>query len=87
MLFKSQKYKHSESMGLAYLMGVHLVSGVIVGLVMGYYLDKYFGTKPWLTLLFLIFGIIAGYRNMFREMKRIQKSEAEADARKDDEKN
>lgn len=87
MFFKSQKYKHSESMGLAYLMGVHLVSGVIVGLVMGYYLDKYFGTKPWLTLLFLIFGIIAGYRNMFREMKRIQKSEAEADARKDDEKN
>jgi ATP synthase protein I len=87
MLFKSQKYKHSESMGLAYLMGVHLVSGVIVGLVMGYYLDKYFGTKPWLTLLFLIFGIIAGYRNMFREMKRIQKSEAEADARNDDEKN
>ena len=87
MLFKSKKYKHSESMGLAYLMGVHLVSGVIVGLVMGYYLDKYFGTKPWLTLLFLIFGIIAGYRNMFREMKRIQKSEAEADARNDDEKN
>lgn len=79
-MFKSKKYKHSESMGLAYMMGVHLVSGVIVGIVMGYYLDKYFDTKPWLTLTFLVFGIIAGYRNMFQEMKRIQKKEAEADA-------
>ena len=87
MLFKSKKYKHSESMGLAYMMGLHLVSGVIVGMAMGYYLDKYFGTKPWLTLVFLIFGIIAGYRNMFRELKRIQKKEAELDARDTDEKN
>jgi len=87
MLFHSKKNKHFESMGLAYMMGIHLVSGVIVGFVMGYYLDKYFGTKPWLTLIFLIFGIIAGYRNMFRELKRIQKKEAEADAQDHDEKN
>ena len=39
-----------------------------------------------LTLLFLIFGIIAGYRNMFREMGRIQRKEAEADAPGADEK-
>ncbi len=68
------------------MMGIHLVSGVIVGMAMGYYLDKFFDTKPWLTLLFLIFGIIAGYRNMFREMARIQKKEAEADAPGVDEK-
>ncbi len=62
------------------MMGIHLVSGVIVGMGMGYYLDKFFDTKPWLTLVFLIFGIIAGYKNMFREMQRIQRKEAEADA-------
>lgn len=80
MFFSRKKNKHSEAMGLAYMMGLHLVSGVVVGLVMGYYLDKYFGTRPWLMLIFLIFGIIAGYRNMFREMKRIQRKEAEAAA-------
>lgn len=69
-------------MGLASMMGIHLVSGVIVGMGMGYYLDRYFETKPWLTLVFLILGIIAGYKNMFREMQRIQKKEAEADAPK-----
>ena len=52
----------------------------IVGMGMGYYLDKFFGTKPWLMLLFLVLGIVAGYKNMFREMQRIQKKEAEADA-------
>lgn len=71
---------------MASVMGLHLVSGVIVGIAMGYYLDKYFDTKPWLTLIFLIFGIIAGYRNMFREMQRIQRKEAEAEARHDAEK-
>jgi ATP synthase protein I len=81
MLFNRKNSKHFESLGIASVMGLQLVSGVVVGFAMGYYLDKYFGTKPWLTLTFLVFGIIAGYRNMFREMQRIQKKEAEADAR------
>ena len=87
MLFNKKTNKNIESLGIASVMGLHLVSGVVVGMAMGYYLDKYFGTKPWLTLIFLVFGIIAGYKNMFREMQRIQKKEAEADARNDAEKN
>jgi len=86
MFFGKKKNKHFQALGLASMMGIHLVSGVIVGMVMGFYLDKYFGTKPWLMLLFLIFGIIAGYRNMFREIQRIQKKEAEADVPDHDEK-
>lgn len=86
MFFNKKKNKHFESLGLASIMGIHMVSGVIVGMAFGYYLDKFFGTKPWLLLLFLILGIIAGYRNMFREMQRIQKKEAEADAQENSEK-
>lgn len=86
MLFNKKNSKHIESLGIASVMGLQLVSGVVVGLAMGYYLDKYFETKPWLTLIFLVFGIIAGYRNMFRELQRIQKKEAESDARNDTEK-
>ncbi len=86
MLFNKKNSKHFESLGIASVMGLQLVSGVVVGLAMGYYLDKYFETKPWLTLIFLVFGIIAGYKNMFRELQRIQKKEAETDARNDTEK-
>ncbi|BDV00114.1 hypothetical protein TDMWS_01990 [Thermodesulfomicrobium sp. WS] len=78
MFFGKKKNDFFELLGMASVMGIHLVSGIIVGLVMGYYLDKWLGTKPWLLVVFLIFGIIAGYRNMFREMQRIQRKEKDA---------
>ncbi|HCF06023.1 MAG: ATPase [Desulfomicrobiaceae bacterium] len=78
MFFGKKKNDFFELLGMASVMGIHLVSGVIVGLVMGYYLDKWLGTRPWLLVVFLIFGIIAGYRNMFREMQRIERKEKDA---------
>lgn len=80
MFLGKKKNKHFESLGLASMMGLHLVSGVVVGLAAGYFLDRYLNSKPWMTLVFLVFGIVAGYKNMFRELQRIQKKEAEADA-------
>jgi len=52
--------------------GLHLVSATFIGLAVGYYLDKWLGTRPWLTLLMLILGVIAGFKNVFEEVKRIQ---------------
>jgi ATP synthase protein I len=46
--------------------GINLVVATFVGLLIGIYLDRVFGTKPWLTIIFLIFGIIAGFRNIVR---------------------
>ncbi|MBI5903135.1 MAG: AtpZ/AtpI family protein, partial [Deltaproteobacteria bacterium] len=45
--------------GLATLasMGITLVVATFIGLAIGIYLDKKFSTKPWLTIIFLIFGI------------------------------
>jgi ATP synthase protein I len=43
-----------------------LVAGVLVGGVMGYMLDQWLGTKPWLLMVFMIFGIAAGFRNLYR---------------------
>lgn len=51
-----------------------MVAATLIGLAMGYYLDKWLGTSPWLTLIFLGFGIVAGFRNIYiltdRELKR-----------------
>ena len=38
--------------------GMALVSGILVGGAMGYFLDKWLGTSPWLLFIFLIFGFI-----------------------------
>ena len=39
---------------------------IIIGFVWGYYMDKWFGTWPWLTGIFSVFGIIAAFLNLFR---------------------
>ncbi len=47
-----------------------LVSGMVVGGAMGYFLDKWLDTSPFLLFIFLIFGIIAGIKNAIHYMKK-----------------
>jgi ATP synthase protein I len=47
---------------------------VVIGLGIGYWLDKrVFDTSPWFTLIFLVLGVIAGFRNIYLAMKRSRK--------------
>ena len=61
--------------------GISMVAATFIGLAMGYYLDRWLGTNPWLTLIFLVIGIISGFRNIFiltsRELRRQQQNDAE----------
>ena len=53
--------------------GLSLAASIFIGLGIGYLLDqKVFKgkTAPWLTLIFLGFGIVAGFRNLYRLAKR-----------------
>lgn len=63
-----------KSLGFLSSLGISLVAATLIGLAMGYYLDKWLGTNPWLTLIFLGFGIVAGFRNVYlltiRELRR-----------------
>lgn len=76
MIFRS---KNKSGMGDGYwkasLLGIHLVTCTFVGFLIGYFLDKWLGTEPWLLLAFLIFGIAAGFKNMYMEVKKIQENE------------
>ena len=49
--------------------GLELGGAVIVGLLIGQWLDGKFGTEPWLMLLFLGFGMAAGFRSVFRLLR------------------
>lgn len=53
--------------------GIHLVVSTFVGFAIGYGLDKLFGTSPYLTVIFLIIGIIAGFRELIRIAKKQEK--------------
>jgi ATP synthase protein I len=41
-----------------------------IGLFIGLYMDKLFDTSPWLMIIFLIFGIAAGFKNLFVQAKK-----------------
>ncbi len=52
--------------------GLTLVFATVIGLFIGHQLDRFFGTSPWLTGLFLLFGIFAGFKNLFVHAKKSQ---------------
>ena len=60
-------------LGNAFKLGTELVAAVIVGTIIGFILDNWFGTKPWLILIFFFAGVIAGILNVFRSAKNIQR--------------
>lgn len=64
-------------LAVASTMGISIVLATVIGLAAGYYLDKVFGTKPWLTLIFLILGIIAGFKNIVVILRRVQRMSEE----------
>lgn len=61
--------------GTAGTMGLHIVSATVVGLTFGYFLDDYFGTRPWLIMIFFFLGVVAGFKMVFEDFRRLQKRE------------
>jgi len=55
--------------------GLEMGFSVAIGVAIGYGLDRYFHTGPWLTLIFLILGVVAGFRGLFSLMKEIDNKE------------
>ena len=65
--------KHNPSpIGSAFKLSTELVSAVAVGTIIGFILDKTFGTKPWLILIFFFVGVIAGIANVIKSAKNMQ---------------
>jgi len=54
-------------------LGISVSLAIFIGLGLGVWLDRKFGTSPWLTLIFLVLGIIAGFRNIALVIKRARK--------------
>lgn len=67
--FKSDLKKLAEVSSL----GLMLPSSIVVGLILGHYLDKLFGTQPWLLLIFTCLGIVSGLLSLYRGLKKYQK--------------
>ncbi len=63
----------SSLLGIAFKMSTELVAAVVVGTIIGFIFDTWFGTKPWLILTFFFVGVVAGVMNVIRSAKNMQK--------------
>ena len=76
---KKQVLQNSEKrgsfMGNAFKLGTELVAAVGVGTIIGFILDSWFGTKPWLIIIFFFLGAAAGMLNVIRAANRMQKED------------
>ena len=55
-----------SAMGFAFRVGIELVSALVVGVGIGYLLDRWLGTAPWLLIVFFFIGAGAGMMNVYR---------------------
>ena len=62
-------------MGSAFKLGTELIAAVAVGTIIGFILDSWFDTKPWLIIIFFFLGTIAGILNVIRTANRMQKED------------
>ena len=65
--------QNTSPIGNAFKLSTELVAAVAVGTIIGFILDKTFGTKPWLILIFFFVGVIAGITNVIKSAKNMQK--------------
>ena len=65
--------KPVSSLGTAFKLSTELVAAVAVGTIIGFILDNWFDTKPWLILIFFFVGVIAGIMNVIKSAKNMQK--------------
>ena len=56
----------TSNIGQAFKLSTELVAAVLVGTIIGFILDNWFDTKPWLIIIFFFVGVVAGILNVIR---------------------
>lgn len=64
-----------RGLGVVASAGITLVVATAGGAILGYFLDRWLGSSPWLTLIGLGLGIVAGFRELVRTIKAAEREE------------
>ncbi len=73
--YLENKEPKTSGMGHAFKMSTELVAAVAVGTIIGFILDSWFDTKPWLIIIFFFLGSAAGMLNVIRTANKMQKKD------------
>ena len=72
---KKENKKLAKELVYFSTLGLQVVFAIVIGYFLGKYLDGKFSSSPWLTYIFLVFGIIAGFKNIGLAIKRVEKAD------------
>lgn len=62
--------KMFRTLGFLSTTGMTMAFSIGLGALIGYYLDNKFGSEPWLFIIFLIFGVVAAFKNLHTMYKK-----------------
>ena len=64
-----------RTLGMLAAVGLTFVVATAGATIGGYFVDRWLGTAPWFTLICMAVGIAAGFRDLFRSIKRAERQE------------
>ena len=65
------KEEINRKSGLAYAAAFSLFAGVVSGLILGWLLDRWLGTSPWLLVAGVVLGAAAGFYELVRASSKL----------------
>ncbi|EKV32592.1 ATP synthase protein I [Caenispirillum salinarum AK4] len=66
--------RNVSGIGIAFRISIEFTAAVLVGVAIGYFLDDWLGTAPWLMVLFLLLGFASGAMNVYRTVQGLDQS-------------
>ncbi|MFW2330978.1 MAG: AtpZ/AtpI family protein [Nitrospinota bacterium] len=68
---KKNRVTQARKLYLLSSIGIQIIVSILIGLIIGVWLDGKLETKPIFTLIFIFFGVVAGFLNLYRVTKKI----------------
>ena len=76
---RRERAKQLGSVILVSQLGLTMVGSILLGLLIGFYLDKWLNTKPVFIIIFILLGVVGGgyqaYRQIMETIKTDEKDE------------
>ncbi len=66
------KLSDNRRLALAFSVGTTLSANIVGGILIGYVLDRWLHTKPWMIVTFLILGTVGAFTGIYRIMSRLE---------------
>ena len=81
MVLKGKGFRKAGAWMDLSIIGIQFPVAIAIGYFWGRWMDRWLGTHPWLTIIFALFGVAAGFVNLFRITLRATREEAAEAAR------